>query len=929
MAESAVNFLLDKLEDLIDEKLHHFGGVEKEIKYIRNELASMRVFLRGADAGEEMNQTVKDWVKQLIDLAHYIEDVLDEYMFQLAQQQQQQEEEEEEEEEEEKEQQRQHQLLVFLQGIVFSFFQKVTLSIKQLIGRHPIFPQILEIKATVDEISQRLQRFNFGRLDQGPNSNFASDTWYDLRGDSLLLEEADLVGIDKPKKEIIEFLVKGSPRLGVLLVVGMGGVGKTSLVKQAFDDRRVKVYFNIHIWISVSQSFKLDELLKDMMRQLCEESKEPVPQRLDGMKETELKLALKEFLKQKRYVIVLDDMWSKFDWDSIRHIFIDCNCKSRIIVTTRSDDIAASCNNYFVQTYRLQPLCEKESWTLFCKKTFWSVDENNCPPQLEKLSRSIVRKCGGLPLAIVTVGGVLSTKQRTLTEWEMFDRSLGGELQNDDRLRSVMKILSLSYNDLPYHLKSGFLCLSIFPEDESIETMRLIRIWMAEGFIQRRQGKTLEEVGESYLYELVNRSLIQVTETTYDGRIKTCRVHDLIRKIILLKAKDQNFGTIIDGDDDEQDIIMVGKITRRLSIHNSCQEVAPEQNFTHLRSLFMFRVDTLSNIYRNGAFFSSLKLLKVLDLRVAPLEEFPEEFTNFFHLRYLSLRKTMVKEIPNSIKKLQNLETLDLKQTYVSELPIGILDLHKLRHLLVYRYNFGPHVVFHHQGFKAPSGIGNLESLQKLCYIDVSTGSDLITTLGRLVQLRRLGIHKLKREDGVNLCSSMENMNCLQSLSISAIEEGEILDLQFLSSPPPFLRTLLLKGRLEKLPHWIPSLHNLCLMDLRWSKMKDDPLEALKCLPQLKRLNLMHAYDGEQLCFQSGGFQKLENLGLERLERLRMVTIEEAALPQLENLYISGCEMLENAPLGIEHLNELKMLLFLEMPNEFKGRLRPRDRLLE
>nr|DAD42823.1 TPA_asm: hypothetical protein HUJ06_001053 [Nelumbo nucifera] len=222
--------------------------------------------------------------------------------------------------------------------------------------------------------------------------------------------------------------------------------------------------------------------------------------------------------------------------------------------------------------------------------------------------------------------------------------------------------------------------------------MRLIRMWMAEGFIQIKQGiKSLEEIGESYFFELLNRRLFQIEGITADGRVDTCRVHDLIREIIISKARDQNFGSIVVAGD-AKDTIMVDKRIRRLSIHNGCEKIIIAQeaeSFIHLRSLFMFRVDTLSNTFRSAFFFSRPKLLKVLDLRGAPLEEFPEEFTNCFHLRYLSVRNTKIKENPDSMKKLQNLETLDLKKTYVSELPVGILNLYKLRHLLVYYpYNF-------------------------------------------------------------------------------------------------------------------------------------------------------------------------------------------------------------------------------------------------
>ncbi|XP_019055038.1 PREDICTED: disease resistance protein RPM1-like isoform X2 [Nelumbo nucifera] len=831
MAESAVGFLLEHLTSLIEEKVKLLKDVDKDVKSITDELKSIQAFLRDADTQSETNDTVKDWVAQVRNVAYDIEDVLDEFMLRFAQRGQQQ---------------RQHCLHRFI-----SYLQKTICFLETFKIRHSLATQIKEIKDRVHDISTRRDRYKLRSLEQASaGSNSTGVKWHDIREDALLLDEAELVGIGKPKEEIIGWIVEDESRLGVISVVGMGGLGKTTLVKKVYDDQRVKRHFQTQAWVTFSESPEIHELLIEMIKQLVyAEQKQPIPQDVAEMKDVQLKQRLQEFLKKKRYVVVLDDIWTIPAWDSVKNVFPNNNFGSRIIISTRSNDVASSCIKSYFRVYNLKPLSQEESWTLFCKKTFSFSPEQICPPELEVPSQSIVKKCGGLPLAIVTVGGVLSTKQKTTTEWEMFNHSLGTDLFDDDRLKGMMKILTLSYNDLPYHLKFCFLSLFMFPEDELIEKMRLIRIWMAEGFIRRKEGKTLEEVGESYFHELINRSLLQIAKTDDDdGRVEACRVHDLIREIILSKARDQNFGAII-----KQDVMLENEKIRRLSFHHFCEMVPQqEKSTTHLRSLFTFNVNTLSNTFTGGEIFSKLKLLKVLDLRDAPLSEFLEEFTNLFHLRYLSLRNTDIKEIPDSIKKLQNLETLDLKQTYVTELPTGILNLDKLRHLLVYRkeLDFSSHLP-QYSGFKAPSGIGGLVSLQKLDYIEANTGSELIRGLERLVQLRRLGIVKLRREDGIHLCSSINKMRHLESLGVHVIEEEEILDLESLSTPPPLLRRIMLKGRLEKLPRWIPSLHNLFCICLWGTKLKDDPLEALEGLSNLMTLYLIEAYRGEQLHFQS------------------------------------------------------------------------------
>ncbi|KAF8402084.1 hypothetical protein HHK36_013036 [Tetracentron sinense] len=887
MAESAVSFLLDRLLVLPQEEVKLLRGVRREVEYIRDELQSIRGFLRDADAREESEELVKVWVGQVRDVAYEIEDVLDDFTLRLAQQNQR-------------------------HGFVGSLYRTAHF-LKHLNLRHGIANKIQDIKVRVHDISERRARYDL-RRDQGSNSNSA---WLDLRGNALLIEEAELVGIDKPREKLIGWLMKGESRLEVVPVYGMGGLGKTTLVKKVYDHQRVKEYFKHHAWVTVSQSFKIEELLKDMIKQLFGEIEQPVPQGLDTMKDEELKKIVKEFLLQKRYVVIFDDMWSIQAWEAVKYALPDSNLGSRIMITTRSADIAFSCKETYGHVYNLEPLDAQESWNLFCKKTFGG---NDCPPQLEELSHRMLRRCEGLPLAIVAIGGVLSTKDRTTIEWEMVHRSLGSDFENNDKLNRVMKILSLSYHDLPYYLKPCFLYLSFFPEDYLIKCKRLMKLWMAEGFVKERQKMTLEEVAESYLHELINRSLIQIAERGAEGRVRRCRVHDFMRDIILSNSRNENFGAIADEHNTK-----LHEGVRRLSIYNSFENVPQSQNFSHLRSLSMFGVHTLSNSSMH-TFFSGFRLLKVLDLKGAPLEMLPNEFVNLFHLRYLSLRRTRIKRLPNSIGKLQNLVTLDLKFTPVSELPSEILKLQRLQYLAV--YNCSSQLVkssfyLNFEGFKVQVGIGGLVNLQKLCYVDVNQGNNIIKELGRLTQLRRLGILKLRREDGMELCSSIEKMSNLRSLSVISTNNEEILDLQFRSSPPLCLQRLYMWGRLEKLPCWIPSLDNLAKIVLTRCRLIDDPLESLQDLPNLVEIRLGFAYDGEALCFKSGGFQMLKFLRLERLDRLRLVKVEDGAMPHLQTLEIWQCDKLEKVPLGIERLTNLKILSCIDMSFDFRETLLP------
>ncbi|CAL5359435.1 unnamed protein product [Camellia sinensis] len=886
MAESAVTFLLKKLSSLVEEELKSLGGVQAEIVFIRDELQSMSAFLRVADAIEDTDPELQTWVHQVRDLAYHTDNILDQFTVRFAP--------------------HHHR-----HGFFYESVYKIYYQIKSFKVRRQIVFEIKDIKTRVIDIAQRRQRYNykFRTLEQGSTSNVANNGGcYDRRGDALLLEEAELVGIQKPKKQLIDWVLDGDYPLKVISVVGMGGLGKTTLIKKVYEDGEVKKHFQNHGWITVSQSFTIEELLKDLIQQLFDEVRQPLPQRLETMDNNKLKAVLKEFLQESSYLLVFDDIWSIDAWDAIKIALPNSNCGSRVLLTTRIGNVAStSCRESHGYIYEMKALSPKESWTLFCKKTF---QEQDCPSHLIELSNSILRRCEGLPLAIVAVAGVLASKdQGRVDEWELVNRNLGAEVEGSD----MKKILLLSYNDLPYYLKSCLLYLSIFPKDHLIEWMSSIRLWIAEGFVEVQEGKTLEEVAEGYLYELLNRNLIQVAKIKYD-RIKCCRIHDLLREIILSKSKDQNFLTIA-----REGRVRCPEKVRRLSIHNTLLEIPQGKCFSQLRSLLLFGVDDpMSESSMHLLFNDGLSLLKVLDFRNISLERFPGDVVKLFHLRYLSLRGTKVKVLPNSIGLLWNLETLDLKNTYVKELPVEILRLQKLRHLLLYRNEIGHiYLPFHHKhGFEAPSKIGGLQSLQKLCFLEANhvNGSAIVKEIGRLTQLRRLGILKLRKEDGVGLCSSIEKLSNLRSLDVSSIEQDEILDLQSLSPAPQFLQRLYLKGRLEKLPQWITSLHGLGNVCLWWSKLRDDPLKCLQDLPNLVILSLVNeAFEAEGLCFKAGKFQRLKLLVLGRLKGLRWLTMEEGTMSRLEDLFIWNCELLEELPYGIKHLSKLKLLELTNM----------------
>eukprot|EP00257_Ricinus_communis_P006468 XP_002521805.2 uncharacterized protein LOC8281634 [Ricinus communis] len=887
MAEGSVVFLLTKLTEFLQKEGSLLSEVREEAEYINDELEFMKAFLRVAETMEDSDPQLKVFAKKVRYVVYDLEDALDDFKLHLPSD---------------------HR-----NGFLASL-QKMSHLIRSLKARHQIALKMQRIKLKVISISETHRRYLIKNNIMEQGSSSSAEGQPSRRRDDLQLEEANPVGIERPKTKLIEWLFEDKSDREVVSVVGMAGLGKTTLVTKVYNNKEVKKRFEFRAWITLSQSFTTEDLLIDIILQLFHVLRLSEPQGVDNMDNHKLRTVINEFLQERRYLIVLDNVSDTRAWNDFERVLPNNSCGSRILLTTRNHDVALASSPE--KAYNLCPLSQEESWTLFCRKIF---QNSICPPHLNSVLQKILVRCQGLPLAIVAIGGVLATKDRSrIDEWELVHRGLGAALEDNDRLRSIV---SLSYNDLPYYLKHCLMYFSIFPVGDSIEHTRLVRLWIAEGFVKKKEGMTLEEVAEGYLNELIKRSLVQVVETTTDGRVKTCRVHDILLEMIILKSRDQDFAAIAT---EQSSSMMWPEKVRRLSMHNVMPSIQEVLNNSRPRSLLMFWwFDSLPESFVLNLSSRRLRLLNVLDLEGTPLKKFPNEVVNLYLLKYLSLRNTKVTSIPSSISKLQYLETLDLKHTHVTELPAEILKLQKLRHLLAYRYESESDDQIHTKyGCKAPALIGSLQSLQKLCFLEANQ-VNLLTELGKLDKLRRLGIVKLRREDGRILCASIERLRNLRALSICSVEEREVIDIENLSSPPRFLQRLYLTGRFEKLPEWISSLDGLVKVVLKWCGLSDDPLLLLQHLPNLVHLEFVQVYDGEILCFQAKGFQRLKFLGLNRLDRLNTIIIEQEAMPNLEKLIVQSCRSLQRVPLGIEYLNELKILEFYNMPLELIMALHP------
>ncbi|XP_031283640.1 disease resistance protein RPM1-like [Pistacia vera] len=872
MAEFPVNFAIETLGSLLVQETKLLRSVKKEVESIKRELEIIKSFLRDADAraaieeeGESNGGVVSTWVKQVREEAYHIEDVLDEYMLNKAK--------------------HPHDFDSDLMRLLC----KMCCFINELILSHGISSKIKDIKSSLADIQRRAEHYNLRHIDQG------DVVPHDSRVGSFFIQGAEVVGIESTMDQLIGLLVNGTSNRSVVAIVGEGGLGKTTLAGNIYKNDTVKKHFDCQAWITVGKESTKMDILRKVVQEF-EGVTGSIYGEMDKMEENDLLATLERQLKDKCYMVVFDDVWKADFWGYIEYALTENNKSSRIMLTTRNKGIADLIP--FVNVCRIQPLPSDKAFELFRRKAFGP--QGCCPPELEKLSRDILRKCGGLPLAIVAVGGLLSNKNKATFEWKKLLDDLGSRFRSDSHLKDCNKVLLEGYYGLPHHLKSCLLYFGFFPESYSINCARLIRLWIAEGFVPYSKRLTSEQVAEEFLIDLINRSLVQVVETDFMGRPRYCRVHDLMHEIILRKTEYLGFSHFVNREHPN----LPNKI-RRISIQGSTDSVLESIKDSKIRSVSLFNVDRMPNSFITA--LVDFKLIKVLDFEDSPIEYLPEGVGNLFHLHYLSVKNTKVNVLPKSIGKLLNLETLNLKQSHVSMLPIEIKYLKKLRYLAA--YSLGEHGTYG-RAVKIPRGLGSLMDLRKLFFVEANSEE-----LRKLTHLRKLGVW-LKNGNGNDLCACIANMEKLESLVVQSTSRDEVLDIESMVSPLHGLQRLYLKGNMKKLPDWIFKLEYLVRIGLDLSGLNDDPIRVLQALPNLLELRLHNTCHDEQLHFKEGWFPKLKILFLFDFKEVELIIIEQGAMCNLESLRIGPCPRLKEIPIGLEHLRNLRILLFILMLKE-------------
>ncbi|CAD6257751.1 unnamed protein product [Miscanthus lutarioriparius] len=483
MAEAVVGVLIGKVGAALAKEAAAYStsllckkaslkGLFGEIRKAKVELECMKAYLRESEKFKDSDEITGIFIKKIRELSFQIEDVVDEFMYKLE------------------------------DDNHGGFAAKMKKRIEHLKVWHRLAHKLHDINAELEEVTKRRARYVIpGMLGRtGSGGHHAKSNTQNL----CISRDGDLVGIedaaDKLKGWLVSDLEEWNSR--ITTVGGMGGVDHVYNI--------VKAEFDTAAWVTVSKSYQIEDLLKRIAMAFS------ISIDCSNMEIRIVVEAIRNHLKGKRYILVLDDVWEQDVWINIMNLF-PTNGTSRFVLTSRLSKVASLASNDCA--IMLKPLQEKHSYMLFFKLAFWNNEDKSCPLELWDLATKFLEKCEGLPIAIACIGQLLCFKPPTYSEWEKVYQKL--ELQSTkNTIPGVDSILKVSLEDLPYELKNCILHCALFPEDYELRRRRLIKHWITSGFVNEKENNT-HEVAEGYLNDLINRSLLQVVKNEF-GRVKKC-----------------------------------------------------------------------------------------------------------------------------------------------------------------------------------------------------------------------------------------------------------------------------------------------------------------------------------------------------------------------------------------------------------------------
>ncbi|KAM6595073.1 hypothetical protein CsatA_002776 [Cannabis sativa] len=727
-----------------------------------------------------------------------------------------------------------------------------------------------------------------------------------------LVEESDVYGRDVDKEAIIKLLLSGDTssgdKLSVIPIVGMGGIGKTTLIQLAYSDDRVVKMFNTRVWVTVGDDEKVNssKVMKAIILKVTS-AKCEIEEEFEVLNE------VKKVLTGKTFLIVLDDIWDEDSnrWEVIKSTFQSGFPGSKIIVTTRSNKVA-SIMETMSSTYFLSTISFDKGWQLFVKCAALNVNSHEYS-YLQVIGKKIVEKCNGLPLAIKSLGGLLRGKQNKEDWDDILNNDIWGLYESESV--GILPALWLSYFYLPSHLKSCFSYCAIFPKDYEYTEEEMILLWMAEGLLLPKKGTRIEEIGKKYFKDLISMSFFQPSNN--NANEPTFIMHDLIHDLAIFISGE--FSLTINN------IKQCSHKVRHFSYQQGCAKGIDPKEFEELfKAKYLhtilwkerLTIDQLM-IEQLDKSFPSLRVLHISDYNIT---KFPYSIGNLKYLRYLKLDCRNIEEISNTICKLYNLETLLLEECYsVSRLPNDIGNLTKLRHLSV------PFDLV-----EMPLQFGKLQNLQTLNRFVVGSNRDS----GGIELLKEFSdLHGSLSINGLENVSSLEEVSdapllkskkSLSHLFLIWDSEPKLDELhkerEVLSAlqPHPNLKKLKIENyNGNSFPNWMGDPH--CLSNLVSLEMrrcgKCSFLPSLGQLPSLKDLIIRDCgvvkIDSKFYCTSSTSvdssvaiqtkpfFRSLENMVFQKLFELEEWSfMEGGGFPRLKNVHFEYCHKLKVTLLG-------------------------------
>ncbi|XP_057778305.1 putative disease resistance protein RGA3 [Salvia miltiorrhiza] len=890
-AAAAVEVLVQNLIDLSKKEISQIRGLDKDAAKLAGSLDVIKNFLKDAETREITSDAVKSWLKKLENEAFDADNVLDELNYHIL-----------------------SKTIMASKPMKAKVLSRFSSPFNSIARPRKMAVKIQEINENLESIKK--EATELGLVVKLENESTLVNTAI-FETDSFTVDPI-FIGRDDIASEIVGMLTNSittdDGSVSILAIVGMGGLGKTTLTRKVFNCLKNETRFGLHIWVHVSPNFDPIILFKKILKEVSQKNKQlpsnqvessskqdilSKPDQVEIESKQDILSELQKALKDKTYLLILDDVWNQdvSKWEGFTNSLLgvsDCVKGNAIVVTTRNMEVASIVNTLHI--HELKGLSEEECWSIIRVKAFGKED---VPSEFEAIGRKIARRCQGLPLAANIVGGVLHNHNKSEEKWRSIEEKWLSPNEGGD---NMTKILRLSFDNLsPPLIKKCFAYCAMLPKGSKIIKQELIELWMAEGFLQADGRDDMESVGEKFVNVLLHNSLLQVSERDYYGNVESCGMHDLVHDLACSVSSSSNST----GGSSRVPYMILGDESNRI----------PKEMAKSLRTLLITSKADISDIN-----FSDLESLHVLHLH-SEVKKLPSSIRKLIHLRDFDISKTSIEVLPDWIGEFFHLQTLRANSEYLRKLPSTIKYLINLRHLYI------------DWRVELPMGIGRLTCLQTLKHFPVGDENGCkIEELGSLINLKReLQIRHLQRvhdKEEAGKANLFKKSKILKlCLDWDLFREGERNDEDVLEGLQPHsdLRVLKIYGfNGKRFPLWTEKmsvrdapqgswvlLNNLMSLKLAWCDECEE-IPMLGHLPNLKSLKLRGLENVK--CINSSFYGMVNKdtrivfPALERFELFFMHKLAEWAeieisdgsevklFPRLRYLKIHGCEQLKSVP---------------------------------